>query len=104
MTIIKPNNKIRFSPVLIFLIIGIVLGVLANIYFYNKNVDLTYLLSDQELYLKELEVLNAEKKNELYVVVDDASLGEVVDKLGLVKDNKPEYFKSQGTTLAALSN
>ncbi|MDP3901495.1 MAG: hypothetical protein Q8Q37_00765 [bacterium] len=105
MTIIEPNkNKFHFSPLLTILIIGLIVGVLSNIYLYNKNVDSAYLLNKQEKHLQELEVINADNKNQLYKILDDRNFNEVVAELGLVKDNRPEYLKSHVAALAALFN
>lgn len=96
MTIIEPNkNKLRINYALCFLIIGIIAGVLLNVYFYNQMVNLRYSLSLRQAELEESQVSSAELKNQLYAVLDSNNLNELVKNMNLVLDNRPMYLRWQ---------
>jgi len=101
MTIIEPN-KARYSynssPLLLsFALIGL---VLLNIYIYNENVGLKHSISDGSKNLQNLQVANAEFKNQLYKITDVSSLNILVKNNNLVKETKPKYFEKTSEVLA----
>lgn len=104
MTIIEPNkNKFKADLLLIFLVGSVVLAVLFNIYLYNSTVNLKYLLGQQEKYLKESQVANADAKNALYQMLDTDNFARLAEGLGLIKESRPDYLQPY-SPVAVLSN
>lgn len=94
MTIIEPNkNRIKLNLPLLILAGALAVGILLNVYLYNRTVDLKFLLNKNEAGLKELSVANAELKNSLYKIIDTNNFPELAAGLGLVKDYKPDYLE-----------
>lgn len=91
MTIIEPNkNK---SNLLIALTVGlIILGAVLTIFAYNQSVRFSHALSDQRKSIDSLQVKNAELKNQLYAILDIQKVDQLAEKLGLIKERKPEYL------------
>lgn len=95
MTIIEPNkNKIRINFLLISVIILLILGVFLNVYLYNYIVNLRHTIVGFEKRLNELEVVNADFKNNLYKIQNTDNLTYLIEKFNLVKENKPEYLEN----------
>ncbi|OGY63050.1 MAG: hypothetical protein A2745_03610 [Candidatus Harrisonbacteria bacterium RIFCSPHIGHO2_01_FULL_44_13] len=98
MTIIEPNkNKIRLNPFLIAAVFCLIAIALLNIYIYNQNVNLKDLLNADNKKLEELEVANAEFKNNFYQTVDSRNLNALAKQLGLREERQPRYFDGEST-------
>ncbi len=102
MTIIEPNKaKYSYSPTVFM---GLFLSVFltgAYIYFYSEGVSLRHSISEGSKNLQELQVANAELKNQLYQITDLSNLNSVIESKKLVKDKRPEYIESKSEALAA---
>jgi hypothetical protein len=93
MTIIEPNKSKFKSNFLIILIIGLIIsGAVLSIFAYNKSVSLSYNLNIQRKSVEALQVENADLKNQLYAVLDFQNAAQLADRLGLIKEKKPEYL------------
>ncbi len=93
MTIIEPN-KSRFKiNLLITLVIGFILAeAVLSIFAYNRSVRMNYSLNENKKAIEELQVSNADLKNDLYSVLDLQNADQLAAKLGLIKERKPEYL------------
>lgn len=76
------------------IVLMLVFGILLNIYFYNSIVGLRHTLDTSLKTLQKLEVSNADLKNELYKALDTNNLTTLVERFGLVKENKPDYLEN----------
>jgi cell division protein FtsB len=95
MTIIEPNkHKKRINFFLILILLLLLLGAFLNIYLYNYIVNLRHTITSFEKKMHELEVANADFKNDLYKIRDNSNLMHLIDKFKLVKENKPEYLEN----------
>ena len=93
MTIIQPNRRsIHFSLFVIALIVCGFFLLLLNIFTYNNGVELRYQIEEAKASVRVLEAENAELKNEMYKMLDFQSLGHLVNDLGLVREQSPEFF------------
>jgi hypothetical protein len=92
MTIIKPRaykNHLRFFFLLFLLI---VLGGLLYIFEYNAVVENRQNLKNLKKSIIELQVLNADLKNNLYQITAAASLEKMAGEYGLEFERRPEYL------------
>jgi hypothetical protein len=99
MTIITPNKKGREGNV--FLLVGIafmVAMVILSVFFYNSNVELRYISEAMQEEISRLKGDNADMRDDLYSRLDFDNVSEVVNRLGLVKENSPEYLLAFGET------
>lgn len=93
MTIIEPNKNSFQSKVRLWLILGLVLGsVVLGIFLYSTSVQLSYNLEIKMKSIAEARAENAELKNNLYVLMDFENADELAQKLGLIKERRPEYL------------
>jgi len=101
MTIIEPNKaKYSYNPSLLLLALSLIGLVLCNIYIYNENVGLKHSISAGSRNLQELQVANAELKNELYKITDISNLTALVKANNLIKEIRPKYFEKTVDVLA----
>jgi len=95
MTIIEPNkNVLRINFVVPALILALIFGILLNIYLYNSIVSLRHVINESLTALENLEVSNADLKNDLYKTLEAKNLISLVGSFGLVKENKPDYLEN----------
>lgn len=95
MTIIEPTKNKYYSSEFLYLVGLILIIAILNIYFYNLNVNLKYQISVYEKSLQQLDVANAEIKNQLYLMLDSKNLSSLIQKYNLVSDKNPDYFEHQ---------
>ncbi len=101
MTIIEPNKaRYSYNLSLLLLALSLVGLVLCNIYIYNENVSLRHSISGGSKNLQELQVTNAELKNELYRITDISNLTNLVRINNLIKETRPKYFEKTVDVLA----
>ena len=93
MTIIEPKkNKLRLNFAVTAIMALILLGSLLIVFAYNRSVSMNYKLSETLKSIESLRVANAELKNSLYVILDLQNVEKLADKLGLVKEKRPDYL------------
>lgn len=93
MTIIEPNkNKFKLSILTSFIIGLIIFEAVLSIFAYNQNVRLTHALSLSQKSLGDFQAQNADLKNKLYTILDFKNADQLAEKLGLIKERKPEYL------------
>lgn len=95
MTIIEPTKNKYYSSEFLYLVGLILIITILNIYFYNLNVNLKYQISIHEKSLQQLDVANAEIRNQLYQMLDSENLISLIKKHNLVSDKNPDYFEHQ---------
>lgn len=96
MTIIEPNkNKFKIGIFAFIIIALIIIEAVFSIFAYNKSVHLGHGLRDRSGELEALAVENADLKNKLYEVLDFQNADKLAERLGLVKERKPEYLARQ---------
>ena len=66
---------------------------LGNIFFYNKVVNLLYLISTEGEEVQNLQTSNAELKNQLYQITDPQKLQALAQERGLIKIKNPDYLE-----------
>lgn len=93
MTIIEPNKNSFRSKMPICCIIGLVLfEVVLSVLAYNQNVQMNYALKENHKKIESVQAMNADLKNQLYLVLDLENSDKLAAQWGLVKDRKPEYL------------
>ncbi len=92
MTYIQPKTKTAKNSWLIFIIFIFILLAAANIFVYNRVVNLQHLIINQRQILNELRVANADLKNEIYQSLDLNNLNKVIEEWGLIKITNPDYL------------
>lgn len=101
MTIIEPKKfKSQYKRYLIPILGLIFAGAAASIYFYSDIVELKDNVQNQEKTLQQLEVKNAELKNQLYTILDANKLKESAGTLGLILERDPNYLETKTITRA----
>jgi len=94
MTIIQPNKESGKINLATYLLITIsVISAGWGVFVYNKLVNLRHEIEDQNISLRNSEVLNAELKNNIYNIVDANSLETFAQERALVLDNNPTYIR-----------
>lgn len=95
MTIIKPhktNNYLRF----LFLIFALgALGGGIYIFEYNSLVNIKNQIESAKKEIVELQIQNADLKNNLYQILDTAKLENLALEKQLVLEKNPEYFNTK---------
>lgn len=93
MTIIEPNkNKFNLNFLMIFAIGLVICAALLSIFAYAKSVKIDHALSSYQKTLDQLRAESADLKNELYAILDFQNADQLAEKLGLIKERKPEYL------------
>lgn len=93
MTIIEPKkNKGRYSFAWTMTIGLVLFEALLSIYSYSQNVRLTHELFSTTKAIESLRISTADFKNQLYAKLDLKNADKIADKLGLIKEKKPEYL------------
>ena len=84
---------------LLIIIVGLALLVisLSNVFVYNKIVNLQHRFKNIENNIQELQLVNADLKDQLYKLLDTNNLGQLSQKAGLVKVQKPQYIEINPT-------
>lgn len=93
MTIKNPTKKNKYLGFFAKLFLLVAVGAGIWIYQYNALADARYEIKDLEDKIVELEVQNAEMKNDLYKITDPSHLQEVASVEGLVIDDNPNYLE-----------
>lgn len=93
MTIIEPyKNNYYYREILLIGSLLLVFTVI-SISLYNLNVNLKYKIASYEKAVKELEVTNADMRNQMNQILDPKNLSVFIEKNGLVSDKNPDYLK-----------
>ena len=101
MTTIGPQKKRQSTRVFLACFLGtFVLGAVLGISFYNDTVDLKHEVRKAEARIVELEVLNADVKNQLYALLDAERLEALAGELGFVLEKRPSYLRVGASDLA----
>jgi len=99
MTIAQPQTHKHVLTLIKALLCGIgVMGVF-SVYMHNETTGLKAQVERSAKELAELRVVNADIKNEYFARIDGASLVEVVERLGYVKEQQPKYLKLEPATI-----
>ena len=69
------------------------LSAILSIYFYNINVNLKFRLNLTEKTFQQLEVANADFRNQLYKILDLRNLAEFTAKQNLISEKNPAYLE-----------
>lgn len=93
MTIKNPTKKDKYFGFLVKLFLIVAIGAGIWIWQYNALADARYELETLENKIAELEVENAELKNDLYKITDPSHLEEVASVEGMVIDENPNYLE-----------
>lgn len=95
MTIIEPNKNNYYAAEFLYLGVLLLLLAVLNIYFYNLNVNLKFQIGLQEKAVRELEVANADLRNELYAALDSKNLSELAKSQNLISEKNPDYLENK---------
>lgn len=93
MTIKNPTKKKKYLGFFVKLFLLVAIGAGIWIYQYNALADARYELKELENKIVELEVENAELKNDLYKITDPSHLQEVASVEGMVIEENPNYLE-----------
>lgn len=93
MTIKNPTKKKKYFGFFVKLFLVVAVGAGIWIYQYNALADARYEVEELKNNIAELEVQNAELKNDLYKVTDPSHLQEVASAKGMVIDESPNYLE-----------
>lgn len=95
MTIIEPKkNKLQFNALWILAIGLVLVEVALTVYAYSQNVRLSHELWDVERNIESLRISTTDFKNQIYANLDLQNVDQLAEKLGLVKERKPEYLSA----------
>jgi|SRR3989344_497359 len=95
MTIIEPKkNKLRIHFIATIFVGLLLLGGLLTVFAYNQSVSMSHRLGELTKEIEGLRVENADLKNDLYGILDLQNIDKLADKLGLIKEKKPEYLSA----------
>lgn len=96
MTIIEPNkNKFRFNVFIMFIVGLLILEAVLSVVAYSQSVHFTYRLEEQRKSIENLRVENADLKNRLYTILDFQNVDQLAERLGLIKERRPDYLVRQ---------
>lgn len=93
MTLYQPKRKRNRLPLIVgfFVTAGLVLTIIQG---YSAQVGLEKTMRTTREELSRAETKNAEIKNELYALLDFKSIQILVEKLGLIKEEKPHFISA----------
>lgn len=104
MTFIEPNqHRFRIHIAFVIGVATLIGGALLSIYLYNETVHLRHLIERTEESIKELEVANAELRNDLYQRLDTVSLRREAISRGFIEESHPRYLEVASSDLARKS-
>ena len=96
MTIIRPRKE---NYVLKYLLGGLVstfiLVSICGVFFYNKFVSNRHEVSRYKTIVREVEIKNAELKDNYYKLTNSEKINEIYNSSGLFIEKNPEYVKKQ---------
>jgi hypothetical protein len=95
MTIIEPRKNTYYANEFLYIGLLLLASAMVCIYLYNINVNLKFQFSLQEKAFQELEVKNADLRNELYRVLDFNNLSALIQKENLVSERNPDYLENK---------
>jgi len=102
MTIAKSKQRKDKANLLLVPILLIILGgAFFSISLYNKIVDLKHKLTGLENELYDLEVGNAELKNNLFSLLDVNNMQNLISENGLILEKNPSYLEFKTNELAS---
>jgi cell division protein FtsL len=95
MTLLQPNKSTSatLNIVLMLLILGIFLSATMLVVFYNRMVNVTHTLSRANVESKKLETENAELKDNIFALFDNAHVAAIAQSKELSEDKKPRYVE-----------
>lgn len=100
MTIIRQKKEIDLIKVW-----GTVLSVtaacvaVAGVFFYNQVVNNSHEMTQRRGDLRDVEVLNAELKGQLYALTESQRVQEFAAKNNLIVEKNPNYVKRQAVSI-----
>lgn len=93
MTIIQPNKNNHKTNFLISILMMVsVVMVVLGVFLYNQLVNLQHEVKKQENNLQQAEVQNAELKNNLYSIIDEKNLEQLINQQLLILEKNPDYL------------
>jgi len=93
MTVIEFGKRdLKINSLILSLIIVLVVLAVWGVFLYNKMIDLRHNLSKNQDALAKLQVQVAELKNQLDLVIGNASSPDFIKTTGLILDKNPSYF------------
>lgn len=94
MTIIQPNkNNNKINLFISVSVVVLVVSAVWSIFIYNKIVNLRHENQRQEVFIRQIEVANAELKNRFYGMTDAEISKSAVDNQTLILEKNPKYLK-----------
>lgn len=96
MTIIQ-NKKTEYKTNFLIpaLILALILTAGGGVFFYNRVVNISHDLNNYKTALREIEVKNAELKNNFFEITNPQKLQSLIENGSLILDKNPEYIKKQ---------
>ncbi len=94
MTIISPGRAQGYALFLIALFAVVLVGGLVYIFEYNALVDARYEEQQLKQSIVQMQVKNADLKNNLYTITNPATLQKLAVASNLVLDRQPNYIES----------
>lgn len=94
MTIISPSKHYGYTTFLAALFFAVFVGGLVYIFEYNALVNARYREEALKQEIVEMQVKNADLKNDLYTITNPGALQKLAVTSNLVLDAKPNYIES----------
>ncbi len=93
MTIIEPKkNKLKLNILGLIMISVILVEAVLSVFAYSHNVRLSHNLLEVEKSIESLRISTADFKNQIYAKLELQSVDQLAEKLGLVKERRPEFL------------
>ncbi|PIT93402.1 MAG: hypothetical protein COU06_00315 [Candidatus Harrisonbacteria bacterium CG10_big_fil_rev_8_21_14_0_10_38_8] len=86
----KNNHIVTLNKILA---LGVVIVFLTTIWLYAQVISKRNLVNEYKSTTDNLELTNLDYKNSIYQLTDSENLITTADKLGLVKENNPDYLR-----------
>ncbi|HDH31630.1 MAG TPA: hypothetical protein ENH26_02555 [Candidatus Wolfebacteria bacterium] len=94
MTIIQPNkNNNKTNLIISASVVILVVSAVWSIFIYNRVVNLRHENQRQEVLFRQVEVANAELKNNFYGMTDADGFESALDSQRLILEKNPKYLK-----------
>ncbi|MEK7555360.1 MAG: hypothetical protein AAB516_00885 [Patescibacteria group bacterium] len=94
MTIIQPNkNNNKINLIISGSVVILVISAVWSIFLYNRIVNLRHENQNQEVFIRQIEVANAELKNRFYGMTDAEIFKSSVESQTLILEKNPKYLK-----------
>ena len=96
MTIIRPKKENYVVKYLIgVLLLALVIVAVSGVYLYNASVNIKHEINQYKVTLRDVEVKNAELKNNYYNLTNPQAADQLVQSKGLLVEKNPEYVKKE---------